>query len=47
VGAIKQGIPVGRIAKPEEAAAAVMWLCSDNAAYVCGHALVVDGGKVA
>jgi NAD(P)-dependent dehydrogenase (short-subunit alcohol dehydrogenase family) len=37
--------PVGRIGNPEEIAAAVVWLCSDAAAFVVGHAMVVDGGQ--
>jgi NAD(P)-dependent dehydrogenase (short-subunit alcohol dehydrogenase family) len=37
--------PVGRMGKPEEIAAAVVWLCSDTAAFVVGHALVIDGGQ--
>jgi NAD(P)-dependent dehydrogenase (short-subunit alcohol dehydrogenase family) len=37
--------PVGRMGKPEEIAAAVLWLCSDAAAFVIGHALVIDGGQ--
>lgn len=37
--------PVGRMGKPEEIAAAVLYLCSDAAAFVVGHALVVDGGQ--
>jgi NAD(P)-dependent dehydrogenase (short-subunit alcohol dehydrogenase family) len=37
--------PVGRMGKPDEIAAAVLWLCSDPAAFVVGHALVIDGGQ--
>src|SRR5438477_8582692 len=37
--------PVGRPAAPEEIAAAVVWLCSDAAAFVIGHAMVIDGGQ--
>jgi NAD(P)-dependent dehydrogenase (short-subunit alcohol dehydrogenase family) len=37
--------PVGRMGKPEEIAAAVIWLCSDAAAFVVGHAMVIDGGQ--
>ncbi len=37
------GIPMDRPARPEELAAAVLWLCCDAASYVSGHAMVVDG----
>jgi NAD(P)-dependent dehydrogenase (short-subunit alcohol dehydrogenase family) len=37
--------PVGRMGRPEEIAAAVVWLCSDAAAFVVGHAMVIDGGQ--
>lgn len=36
--------PIGRIAEPEEIAAAVIWLCSGEASFVVGHSMVVDGG---
>ncbi|MEV5752721.1 glucose 1-dehydrogenase [Actinoallomurus sp. NPDC052308] len=37
--------PLGRLATPEEAAAAAVWLCSDAASFVTGIALSVDGGR--
>jgi NAD(P)-dependent dehydrogenase (short-subunit alcohol dehydrogenase family) len=39
-------IPVGRLGRPEEIAEAVVWLCSDAASFVVGHALAVDGGTI-
>ena len=40
-------VPLGRIAEPEEIAAAVVWLCSPEASYVTGSVLVADGGWLA
>jgi NAD(P)-dependent dehydrogenase (short-subunit alcohol dehydrogenase family) len=37
--------PIGRMGTPEEIAATVMWMCSDAAGFMVGHALVVDGGQ--
>ena len=39
--------PLRRMGTPEEVAAAVLWLCSDAASFVTGHALSVDGGLLA
>jgi NAD(P)-dependent dehydrogenase (short-subunit alcohol dehydrogenase family) len=36
--------PMKPIAKPDEVAAAVIWLCSDDASYITGAVLPVDGG---
>ena len=42
-----EGEPIGRLGKPEEVAAAVIWLCSDASSFVVGHTLSVDGGRAA
>jgi len=40
-------IPLGRLAQPEDPAKAVLWLLSDDSAYVTGSQLVCDGGILA
>lgn len=39
--------PMGRVGQPEEIAQSVVWLCSDAASFITGHALPIDGGLVA
>jgi glucose 1-dehydrogenase len=41
---VEEEIPWGRLGKPEEIAAAISWLASDEADYVVGTTLFVDGG---
>jgi len=39
--------PIGRFGAPSEIGEAAVWLCSDQASFVTGHAMVVDGGATA
>ena len=39
--------PLGRFGAPAEIASAVLWMCSDGAAFMTGHSLVLDGGFLA
>ena len=38
--------PIGRSAEPEEIANAIVWLCSDEASFVTGHNMSIDGGMI-
>jgi NAD(P)-dependent dehydrogenase (short-subunit alcohol dehydrogenase family) len=40
-------MPMQRIGQPHEVAAAAVWLCSNQAAFITGATLVIDGGKLA
>ncbi len=40
-------MPMRRVGQPDEVAAAVVWLCSADAAFITGTTLVIDGGKLA
>jgi NAD(P)-dependent dehydrogenase (short-subunit alcohol dehydrogenase family) len=42
-----RGVPMQRLGRPEEVAAAALWLCSDHASFVTGATLEVDGGQAA
>lgn len=44
--ALMERIPLGRLGKPEDVAHAVLFLCSEEAGYVTGQVLTVDGGMV-
>ncbi len=44
---LKAGIPMKRFADPTEMANTILWLCSDKASFVTGHAMPVDGGLTA
>jgi 3-oxoacyl-[acyl-carrier protein] reductase len=40
-------IPLGRTSGPDDAAAAVLWVCSSDASFVTGTTIAVDGGRTA
>jgi NAD(P)-dependent dehydrogenase (short-subunit alcohol dehydrogenase family) len=42
-----ESTPLGRLASPDEIASVAVWLCSDAASFITGHALAVDGGFTA
>ncbi len=44
---IEAGIPLGRLAEPEDIVGSVLFLASEASAYITGHTIVVDGGSIA
>lgn len=40
-------IPIGRFAEPEEMARPILWMCSEDASYLSGHLMIVDGAMTA
>jgi NAD(P)-dependent dehydrogenase (short-subunit alcohol dehydrogenase family) len=48
MGAMVESLhPIGRMGRPEEIADVAVWLCTDGASFVHGHAMLADGGYVA
>lgn len=47
IAGLEAGQPIGRLGRPEEIAAAVLWLSSPDASFVVGQGMTVDGGYVA
>ncbi|WP_394348113.1 SDR family NAD(P)-dependent oxidoreductase [Halorubrum sp. SD690R] len=43
---IVEEVPMKRAASPEEVANVIVWLCSDEASYITGQSLPVDGGEI-
>jgi NAD(P)-dependent dehydrogenase (short-subunit alcohol dehydrogenase family) len=46
-GGIAARLPLCRLGEPDEVAATVRWLCSDEASFISGTTITVDGGKLA
>lgn len=44
LAAAGKGIPLGRVGRPEEIARVVRFLCNEQASYLTGQSIVVDGG---
>jgi NAD(P)-dependent dehydrogenase (short-subunit alcohol dehydrogenase family) len=46
-GCIAAGLPLRRVGEPDEVAATVTWLCSDEASFISGTTITIDGGRLA
>ncbi len=46
IDAMTRSVPLGRLGTPEDVASAVLFLASDDAAYITGTTIVVDGGQI-
>ena len=46
IGAMERSVPLGRLGTPRDVAHAVLFLASDEAAYVTGTTIIVDGGQI-
>ena len=46
IAAMERSIPMGRLGTPRDVADAVLFLVSDESAYVTGTTIVVDGGQI-
>jgi len=44
VAEIKKAIPMARVGKPEEVARVIRFLCSDDASYITGQTISINGG---
>jgi NAD(P)-dependent dehydrogenase (short-subunit alcohol dehydrogenase family) len=44
---VASAVPVGRVGLPAEVAATVVWLCSDQASFITGATIPIDGGRLA
>jgi len=45
ITSMEAAVPLGRLARPEEIAAAVAWLASDDASFTTGSVVVANGGS--